>query len=298
MRNLAAAAQREADVAEFGVQGFVLTRDALDALVDELADLPPSERGKVAGIKPGRADIILGGALVVQAVLDEGGFDAIDVTEAGLREGVFFERYLARDSGGEALFDDVRRASVVNLAAQYGMAPESNRHVAHVARLALGLFDELAAAGVHPGEAEERELLWAAALLHDIGMTVDYDDHHKHSRYLVLNAGLPGFSPREVALIGQAVRYHRKGMPSLGPFESIASKDDDERLDRMSALLRLAEDLERSRDQLVREAHVSLDDGRVHVALVTEQDARVALWAAGREGDLFERAFGRGLEVG
>jgi exopolyphosphatase / guanosine-5'-triphosphate,3'-diphosphate pyrophosphatase len=298
MRNLAAAAQREAEIAEFGVQGFVLTREALDALVDELAELPPSERGKVPGIKPGRADIILGGALVVQAVLDEGGFEAIDVTEAGLREGVFFERHLARDSGSEALFDDVRRASVVNLAAQYGMSPDRNPHVAHVARLALALFDELAAGGVHPGDSNERELLWAAALLHDIGMTVDYDDHHKHSRYLVLNAGLPGFAQREVALIGQAVRYHRKGMPSLGPFESIADKGDDERLDRMSALLRVAEDLERSRDQLVREAHVSVDDGRIRLGLVSDSDARVAIWAAGREGDLFERAFGRGLEVG
>ena len=223
------------------------------------------------GIKPGRADIILGGALVVQAVLEAGGFDAIDVTEAGLREGVFFERYLARDNGGEALFDDVRRASVVNLAAQYGMAPDRNPHVAHVARLALGLFDELAAAGVHPGDSTERELLWAGALLHDIGMTIDYDDHHKHSRYLVLNAGPAGLLPREVALIGQAVRYHRKGMPSLGPFASIADAGDEDRLHRMSALLRLAEDLERSRDQLVREARVSLDDGGVRVGLVTDE---------------------------
>jgi exopolyphosphatase/guanosine-5'-triphosphate,3'-diphosphate pyrophosphatase len=297
MRNLAAAAQRDADVAEFGVQGFVLTRDALDGLVEELAKRPPSERGEVPGIKPGRADIILGGALVVQAVLEEGGFEAIDVTEAGLREGVFFERYLGRD-GGEALFDDVRRASVVNLAAQYGMAPDLNPHVAHVARLALGLFDELAEAGLHDGDPGERELLWAAALLHDIGMTIDYDDHHKHSRYLVLNAGLPGFAPREVALIGQAVRYHRKGMPSLGPFDSIAERGDEDRLHRMSALLRLAEDLERSRDQLVREAHAVVHDGHVRVGLVTDDDARVALWAAGREGELFERAFGRALELG
>jgi exopolyphosphatase / guanosine-5'-triphosphate,3'-diphosphate pyrophosphatase len=297
VRNLAAAAQREAGVAEFGVQGFLLTRDALDDLVDELAALPPSERGNVAGIKPGRADLILAGALVVQAVLEEGGFQALDVTEAGLREGVFFERYLARDNGGEALFDDVRRASVVNLAAQYGMDPGRNPHVAHVAHLALELFDELAAAGLHPGDSGERELLWAAALLHDIGMTIDYDDHHKHSRYLVLNAGLPGFAQREVAVIGQAVRYHRKGMPSLGPFDTIAEKGDDDRLARMSALLRLAEDLERSRDQLVRETRISLDNGRVRVGLVSDADARVARWAASREGELFERAFGRGLEV-
>ena len=297
VRNLAAAAQRKAGIPEFGVQGFVLTRAALDDLVEELADLPPSERGKVPGIKESRADLILAGALVVQAVLEEGGFDALEVTEAGLREGVFFERHLA-PNGDPPLFDDVRHATVVNLAAQYGMDPRTNPHTEHVAKLALDLFDELAAAGLHPGDPAERELVWSSALLHDIGMTVDYDDHHKHSRYLVLNAGLPGYAQREVALIGQAVRYHRKGMPSLGPFESIADKGDDDRLARMSALLRLAEDLERSRDQLVRDAHVALNDGAVRLDLVSESDAPVARWAAGREVDLFERAFGRGLEVG
>ena len=50
-------------------------------------------------------------------------------------------------------------------------------------------------------------------MLHDIGMSIDYDDHHKHSRYLILNGGLPGFSPVEMAIIAQAARYHRKGMP-------------------------------------------------------------------------------------
>jgi exopolyphosphatase/guanosine-5'-triphosphate,3'-diphosphate pyrophosphatase len=297
VRNLAAAAQREAGIPEFGAQGFILTRDALDDLIDELASLPPSDRAKVPGIKESRADLILAGAVVVQAVLQEGDFDAMEVTEAGLREGVFFEHHLKHN--GEPLFDDVRRATVVNLAAQYGMAPEQNPHVAHVARLALGLFDDLAAAGLHGGDPVERELLWASALLHDIGMTIDYDDHHKHSRYLVLNAGLPGFEQREVALVGQAVRFHRKGMPTTGPFGALARSGDEDRLARMATLLRVAEDLERSRDQLVREARVSVDDGRVRLELVSadESDAAVARWAAGREVELFERAFGRRLEV-
>src|SRR5512133_324352 len=294
IRNLAAAAQRDLDVPEAGVQGYVISRDELDRLVDELASRTPAERAKFPGIKPSRGDIILGGAIVVQTVMEVGGFEGLEVTEAGLREGVFFERHL---DGYPPLFDDVRRASVINLAAQYGMDPASNPHTAHVARLALGLFDELAAAGVHPGDPAERELLWAACMLHDIGMTVDYDDHHKHSRYLVLNAGLPGFEQRELALIGQAVRYHRKGTPSLGPFAALAIKGDEERLNRMSACLRLAEDLERSRDQLVRAAHVAVDDGTVRLDLDSEGDDRVPRWAAGRETELFARAFDRQLTV-
>jgi exopolyphosphatase/guanosine-5'-triphosphate,3'-diphosphate pyrophosphatase len=294
VRNLAAAAQRDLAVPEAGVQGYVLAREELDRLVDELASRTPAERAKLPGIKPSRGDIILGGAIVVQTVMEVGGFERLEVTEAGLREGVFFERHLG---GDPPLFDNVRRASVVNLAAQYGMDPDHSPHTAHVARLALGLFDELAAAGVHDGDAVERELLWASSLLHDIGMTVDYDDHHKHSRYLVLNAGLPGFAQREVALIGQVVRYHRKGMPSLGPFAGLAADGDAERLDRMATLLRLAEDLERSRDQLVRAAHVDVADGRVRLELVSDGDDRVSRWAAGREVELFARAFDRELAI-
>ena len=89
-------------------------------------------------------------------------------------------------------------------------------------------------------------------MLHDIGMSIDYDDHHKHSRYLILNGGLPGFAPVETAIIAQAARYHRKGMPAPGPMAALFGEGDAERLDRCATLLRLAEDLERSRDQLVR----------------------------------------------
>lgn len=294
VRNLGAAAQRDLGVPEFGVQGYALTRQELDRLIEVLAKLTPAERGKLPGIKPSRGDLILAGAVVVAAVMEAGGFDGLEVTEAGLREGVFFERHL---DGDPPLFDDVRQASVVNMAAQYGMDTDSSPHTAHVVRLALGLFDQLAAAGLHRGDPVERELLWASCLLHDIGMTVDYDDHHKHSRYLILNAGLPGFEPREVALIGQAVRYHRKGSPSLGPFAALATDGDAERLDRMATLLRLAEDLERSRDQLVREANVEVTDATVQLRLVSQGDDRVSRWAAGRETDLFARAFDRQLAL-
>jgi len=291
MRNLAAAVQAEEDLPSLGVQGFEIRRVALDDLIKRLAHLPASERSSIKGIKYARADLILAGAIVVQAVLEFGGFDAIEVTEAGLREGVFFGSHL---DGDPPLFDDVRRASVLNLAARYHV---DHAHTEHVCRLALGLFDELAAAGLHDGDRWERELLWCACVLHDIGMSVDYDDHHKHSRYLILNAGLPGFTPREVALIAQAARYHRKGMPDFGELEPLARDGDGARLDRMSILLRLAEDLERSRDQSVREAHVRSDDGTVCLELEADGAASVERWAAQREVDLFDRAFHKRLKV-
>jgi exopolyphosphatase / guanosine-5'-triphosphate,3'-diphosphate pyrophosphatase len=292
VRNLAAAAQRAAGLPSNGVQGMVIERDALDELIERLAQLPAAERAGVPGIKPARADLILAGALAIEGVMRAGGFEGLESTEAGLREGVFFERLLA--DRGEPLFEDVRRASVMNLAASYRA---DGPHTCHVAALALEMFDELARLGLHPGDPPERELLWAASMLHDIGMSVDYDDHHKHSRYLILNAGLPGFSPVEVAIIAQAARYHRKGLPEPGPLAALFEPEDAERLDRCAALLRLAEDLERSRDQLVRRTSLSLNDGEVELRLITEGESVVPRWAASREAELFNRAFARKLSV-
>lgn len=292
VRNLADAALRAAGLPDHGIQGFELDAGALDDLVEELAALEPGDRGAIPGIKPGRADVILAGAVVLAEVLELAGQAGVQATEAGLREGVFFADLLAEHE--PPLFSSVREAAVRNLALTHH---RSLAHPEHVARLALRLWDELAAAGVHDGDAAERELLWAAALLHDIGMTVDYDDHHRHSRYLILSATLGGFSPRESALLAQAVRYHRKGSPGPGEAAPLLRDGDEASLLRMSALLRVVEHLERARDQLVRDVVVRVDDDRVEVALVADGDDTVARWGAQGQAELFERAFGRELAV-
>jgi exopolyphosphatase / guanosine-5'-triphosphate,3'-diphosphate pyrophosphatase len=325
VRSLATAVQRAAGLPSNGVQGMVIERAALDELVERLAALPVAERSSIPGIKPARADLILAGAIVVQGVLDAGSFDGLEATEAGLREGVFFERLLggrglaepseasgslkpsgqSQHSGQVAadrppLFENVRRTSVMNLAARYDV---DAAHTRHVAALALGMFDELARLGLHDGDTRERELLWAACMLHDIGMSVDYDDHHKHSRYLILNGGLPGFTPIEVATIAQSARYHRKGMPDPGPLAALFEPDDRARLNRCAVLLRLAEDLERSRDQLVRGVELALLNGapdgdrQVELRVIADGEAAVPRWAASRETELFARAFHHDLSV-
>ncbi len=292
LRNLATAAQIAQQLPSYGVQGFELTREALGDLVERLADLPASKRNDVPGIKKERADLILAGAVVIEQVMEVTGFAHIEATEEGLREGVFFETLL--EGSNPPLFDDVRRMSVLNLSRQYHPEPA---HTNHVAKLAVGAWDELAAVGLHGADPAERELLWAAAMLHDIGTAIDYDDHHKHSRYLVLNAGLPGFSSRETALIAQIVRYHRKGTPTMGELVPLAREGDDDILMRCSAVLRLAEQFERARDQAVHATRVSVSDGVVDFTLDASGDVSVAQWAAERQGDVFERAFGKELRV-
>jgi exopolyphosphatase / guanosine-5'-triphosphate,3'-diphosphate pyrophosphatase len=292
IRNLAAAAMKRADLPALDVQGFELESDGLEDLIAWLASRPASKRGDLAGIKPDRGDVILGGALVLAAALDAGGFERIEVTEAGLREGVFFERLL----GEGELFDDVRRASVENLAQRFNTDPE---HVGRVAALSLAMFEGLATAGLHELGDVERELLWAACMLHDIGTAIDYDDHHRHSHYLILNAGLPGFAPRELVLVGLIARYHRKGEPDASELGDLAEPGDGERLRLLCGIIRLAEQLERSRDGAVRRVSVVARDGAVTLDAEVDpaRDPSVPIWAARRNADLLADALGREVEI-
>ena len=293
IRNLADAAVRRAELPLDSVQGFVLGAAALDELIAELASRPAEERERVPGIKRGRGEVILAAAVVLRAVVEASGADGIEVTEAGLREGIFLSGLLA--PADPPLVDDVRAASVHNLARQHGV---DLVHAAHIADLAHQLLKALPGAGLpEPGEPE---LVEAAALLHDVGMAVDYDAHHKHSSYLILGAGLPGFTPREVALIALMARYHRKGTPSLGVLAPLCREGDEQLVLRGAALLRIAEQLERNRDQVVRAARLRrTGDGSGDVALELDAvgDDTVARWGAERQGELFERAFGAPLRV-
>ena len=290
VRNLAAAAVRAAELPLESVQGYVLAPEALDALIAELAGRTPDERERVPGIKRGRGEVILAAAVVLRAALEASGAPGIEVTEAGLREGIFLSGLLA--PADPPLVPCVRRASVRNLARQHGV---DLVHAEHISSLAHQLLEALPGAGLP--SPEEPELVEAAALLHDVGLAVDYDAHHKHSSYLIHGSGLPGFTPREVALIALMARYHRKGTPQLGPFAALCEADDEQLLLRGAALLRIAEQLERNRDQVVRAARLRRDDGGVVLELDATGDTSVARWGAERQGELWERAFGAPLAV-
>ena len=150
------------------------------------------------------------------------------------------------------------------------------------------MFDGLAAAGLHELGAAERELLWAACILHDIGTAIDYDDHHRHSQYLILNAGLPGYSPRELILIGLIARYHRKGEPDASQLGDLAEPGDVERLGVLCGVIRLAEQLERSRDRSIRAVSVGTANGVVELtaSAAPDGDPSVPIWAARRNSEL------------
>ena len=269
------------------LHGFRLTRDSVEKSIDLFCRSDLQQRQALPGISPDRADIILAGALVLTAFLDRLGLDDLTISACGLREGLFFEHFWQHLPF--PVIPDVRRFSVLNIARNYDY---QKQHANHVRYLAGRLFDQLAP--LHGYGAGEREMLDAAALLHDLGTVIAYAGHHKHSQTLIHYNGLAGFSPREIALIGLLARYHRKGSPDISTYEALLGADDLAILTRLAAILRLAENLERGRNGVVDDIIVNWGEDYLRLTLIADEYPAVELWETERNAlPLVEQAFGR-----
>lgn len=288
LRNLADIAMKKSGYPLELLHGYRFGKAALAEVVDELGSRPLAERRNLPGLNADRADIIMAGGVVVRELLELQEAEEVLISGQGIREGLFYPYLFPRTH----LAEDVRRFSVLNLMRRYYDHPAHNEQVR---RLALGLFDGLAP--LHGYGALERELLACGALLHDIGMAINYYDHHKHGFFLTMSAPLPGFSHREQALIALLVRYHRKGSPSEQGLGGLLLPDDMARVGKLSGLLRLAEYLERSKAQRVQELRCHLGTGYLQVEAVAAGDISTELREAKLHSDLLASAYGLEVEV-
>jgi exopolyphosphatase/guanosine-5'-triphosphate,3'-diphosphate pyrophosphatase len=273
----------------------VLTYEELRRGVQMLRELPLEERRAVPGINPVRADIIVGGAAILDGLMDELGLEEIRISDRGLRDGLLLD-YLARhghaDVGREV---SLRLRSVLQL----GRACRFNEeHARHTASLALRLFDSAADAGLHELGYRERELLEYAAYLHHIGSFLTYSGYQKHSRYLVRNAELLGFDDYESVFISLIILHHR-GSLSLTKGDDVASLSlqDQGSLGLLSTLLRMAEHLDRGQAAVVSDARLQISGSNLILDVHADRDSHVEMTGLENQRDVIERVFGRRLAL-
>lgn len=255
-----------------------------------LCAAPLAERRRIAGLNPERADVIVSGAAILETLMDELDLDKLQTSRRGLRDGLLVQ-YLDRSEHHDPIYGmSARRRSVHLLGRQCGY---DEKHAQNVAALALQLFDSARELGLHKYGEWERELLEYAAMLHDIGVFLSFVNHQAHTYYLVRHADLVGFDQMEIGVIAALARYHRKGSPRRRHAEVAELDKRGERIvNRLYALLRLAERLERSHQGVVSEARFERAGSKT-VALAVEAagDATLELWAVSKESKHFKKAF-------
>jgi exopolyphosphatase/guanosine-5'-triphosphate,3'-diphosphate pyrophosphatase len=239
------------------LNGASFTVDELEDLVTRLVGTTQADRQKFGGMDAKRVDIIVGGAVLLIEIFESLGLTAMTVSEFALREGVLLDRFGGSTSAGLERLSDLRRSNVERLANQ--LDPDA-AHARHCAFLATQLFD--ATASVHGLGPELRELLWSAAILHNVGLFISHSSHHKHSYYVIRNSEyLTGFTQQEIELIAVIARYHRRSHPTEKHREfAVLSTSDKEVVCLLAGMLRLAIGLDRRHAGSVSSVRVLMED--------------------------------------
>ena len=238
------------------------------------------ERLALPGMDPRRADLNVGGAVLLDTILRRLGAEDLTLCDLALREGLVLD-YIHQNSARirkVERYPDVRRRSVVELGERCGYWSE---HAQQVARLALSIFDQTRS--VHGLSDREREWLEFGALLHDIGVHISYEKHHRHSYYLIKNGDLRGFDPLEIEIMALLARYHRQGKPkkSHDGYGELPGKMR-RTVRTLAAMVRLAEGLDRSHAQALAGIDLYPRGDDYLARLRASGDAELELWAAHR----------------
>jgi exopolyphosphatase/guanosine-5'-triphosphate,3'-diphosphate pyrophosphatase len=264
---------------------------ALRRLRKRLVASDIEERLRIPAMDPRRADLSVAGSVLFDTILRKLGAEEFTLCDLALREGLVLD-YIHRNSAKirkAERYPDVRRRSVIELGERCGYWTE---HAQQVARLALSIFDQTRS--VHGFADKEREWLEYGALLHDIGVHISYERHHRHSYYLIKNGDLRGFDPQETEVIALIARYHRQATPrksheGYGDLPGTLRRS----VRSLSAMVRLAEGLDRSHAQALAglDLYPRSDDYLARLRAVG--DAELELWSAHRHVAPLEGILGR-----
>jgi exopolyphosphatase/guanosine-5'-triphosphate,3'-diphosphate pyrophosphatase len=277
------------------VRNLRVTAKSLRKLRKSAVDMDLEERMHLPGLDPRRADLMVAGAILLDTILRRLGAEEITLCDLALREGVLLDyihghrKHIARVDR----YPDVRRRSVIELAERCSWEAAHSRQVA---ALALTMFDFTKR--IHGLGDREREWLEYAGFLHDIGNHISYEKHHRHSYYLIKNGDLRGFEPDEIEIMALVTRYHRRATPKdhhIG--QQDLDKKDRRAVEVLSAFLRLAETLDRSRHGVVRGIEMRERLGEIRIKVQAVGDAELEVWAAHKQAKALEEALDRKIRI-
>lgn len=267
---------------------------AVRALLPVLSAMSPDDRRTTYGLRPDRADVIVPASEIVVGVADAFGVERIVAPGIGLKEGVLEEliekHFDVWDYGGEA---SASLEAALRLGRRYHF---DEAHGNLVARLSADLFDQLLP--LHRLGERDRLLMRTAGLLHDVGDFVRYEGHHRHSQYILQNSDIVGLTPTERSIVANVARYHRKAHPDTAhPSFRDLERDDRSRVRILSAILRIADALDREHAAKVNGVRAVLEKGRMKLHLSGARERQLEEWTVGRKSQLFEEVFDLAVEI-
>lgn len=276
------------------IHNYRFSAQSFRDIFSELRDTTLEQRRKIAGLSSERSDIILAGAAIVNCLLETTGCKELIISGCGLREGLFFNYYSQAEEQPQ-IAPDILEQSTQNILKLY--TPDT-AHSNHITDLALTMFDGWTE--LHKLGKNYRRLLKTAALLHDIGITINFYSHARHSAYMIQNAQIFGLSHREQLITSAIAGWHNgisKNYFRDRVYKELLTDTHWQAITKLTLLLALAESLDYSQTNQVLALQPHLEKKIAVLTLQTEGTPSIELHQVRQQLRWFARVFGVELKV-
>ncbi|MCL2462012.1 MAG: HD domain-containing protein, partial [Defluviitaleaceae bacterium] len=164
-------------------------------------------------------------------------------------------------------------------------------HYRKVEDFALKIFDKMKK--VHGMGAREKLLLEVAAILHDTGKFINLKTHYQNTYNIVRGSDIVGLNQREVGIVALICRYHSSQTPSAEDADyRLLDPADRVLVSKLSAIIRIADALDRSHMQKLNDLDVKLTDTELILNITTDRNTDLENWAFNDRAAFFEEVFG------
>lgn len=266
----------------------VIKRDDFIAFVDRVTTYSIEESVRHFRISYSEAESLVPGLLSYRFFLEMTGAEIVVVPNLSIREGVIISKQIGPDHQVREEFYNQVVASAINLGKRYHLDEE---HYRYVTRIALKLFDYLESELALDRHA--RLILEVAAILHDIGSFIRASDHHIHSQYIIVHSDIFGLNKDDSTILANVVRYHRGDLPSAKHLEYASlPRSDRTMVLKLSALLRVADALDRGHSQHIQDFNIELTRDTLFLRAQGTHEITLERLALEEKADLFEDVFG------
>ncbi len=293
-RNIAKMDQSRKNYPFSKIHNYRMGPIALEDLFRLITSANLVQRRRMSGLSSERSDIIVAGIAVVKRLFDRVRASNLIISGCGVREGLFFSHYL-RDEYFPDVISDILGHSTMNMLRFYKV---NEQHALHVTDLTLQLFDGWSA--LHQLDSRDRMLLKCAALLHDIGISINYYDHARHSAYLVENARLFGLTHREQILTAVVAGWHGNISAKMlrnRLYSEFLDEADWSKARKMAVILSVANSLDSTQRQLITNPLVAFAKGTANVSVSTEGDCSLEMQSVEKQRKAFQRELGAELKI-
>ncbi|MDO4698388.1 MAG: exopolyphosphatase [Pasteurellaceae bacterium] len=184
-----------------GYKDGLITEKRLQSLIEHCLTFNNLGDIQHKGLIEERADVLVPGLAILLALFHTFHIQSMKYSDGALREGVMYGLEKGFQVG------NIRQRTAEALAEQYNI---DQKQAQRVKQTALLLFDQIKNWKNNKQLKELRSVLIWAAMLHEVGISINHKNAHRHSAYIIANSDLPGFDFEQQQLLAILMRTHLK----------------------------------------------------------------------------------------